>query len=279
MVIFGFGSITNSLIEKLLQLDYEVICITENRIDTFEVARLSVYKNVRFLNRSSILMHYLITKYTIFSWRDQSALIENGGNLYNWISSSKFLSEISFHLGSASVYRNSKFALNESENNLVDHKMRNEKYLLERKIDFIMSAKSCHNINLRISNVYGSNLKSGFIGSLIQAINTGSPVSIFQNRQIIRDYLLVSDLIDALLLLLDSSVSVNTINISTGQGTSASEVLHIFEENGQSFIFEKEIDHGITFNQTSILSPQLLKTIINWNPKSLRESIPQILRR
>ena len=139
-----------------------------------------------------------------------------------------------------------------------------------------LKKESIH-INLRISNVYGINVRYGFIGALFDSIKHGSEVSIFQNLSITRDYVHVHDVIYAIRMLFEVDTDLECINISTGIGTTISQVLDIFASKGYNFEKRREIAINLLVKQVSILDCTNLSKLIDWQPRSLTEVLSELL--
>ena len=98
----------------------------------------------------------------------------------------------------------------------------------------------------------------GFIGALFDSIKHGSEVSVFQNLSITRDYIHVYDVIYAIRMLLEVDTDLECINISTGIGTTISQVLEIFARKGYNFEKRTEIASNLLIKQVSILDCKTL---------------------
>jgi len=90
----------------------------------------------------------------------------------------------------------------------------------------------CYGLNtvsLRLFNVYGPRQRSspyaGVITSFVSRILARKPLVIFGNGRQVRDFIFVSDALQALLLSLESEEAIGkTINIGTGRPTSINEL-------------------------------------------------------
>ena len=84
---------------------------------------------------------------------------------------------------------------------------------------------------LRISNPYGPYQdpagQQGAISVFLNRIRTGRPITIWGDGNVVRDYLYVSDLVDALELAAEVETSGKVFNIGYGQGASLNELLEM----------------------------------------------------
>lgn len=87
---------------------------------------------------------------------------------------------------------------------------------------------------LRISNPYGPcqnpEGQQGAVSVFLNRIYTGSPVTIWGDGSVVRDYLYVSDVVDALLLAAGEETTRKVFNIGSGRGVSLNELLHLMAE-------------------------------------------------
>ena len=270
VLIFGAGEISNLLIKELTFRDNKVLCVSNNRFG--QINNLS-YDNLEIISYEEILNKQLEVDTAIFAWKDSTRLIRNNHAILNWIESGNFRANKSFHLSSSSVYKD--FNAPQNENCKVLEK--NKKLELENFLTKTALKKKSIHINLRISNVYGIEISYGFIGALFDSIKHGSEVSVFQNLSITRDYIHVYDVIYAIRMLLEVDTDLECINISTGIGTTITQVLEIFASKGYSFEKRSEIPNNLKVKQVSILDCKNLSELINWQPKSLAGVLNELL--
>jgi UDP-glucose 4-epimerase len=84
---------------------------------------------------------------------------------------------------------------------------------------------------LRISNPYGPYQnpagQQGAIGVFLQRIYTGQPITIWGDGEVVRDYLYVSDLVDALVLAAGTETRDRVLNIGSGRGVSLNQLVEL----------------------------------------------------
>lgn len=269
-IFFGFGKITENIISSLVENDKQIICVSN-----LQKAKI-LTPNVKWFRREEIIQNKVKAHTAIFAWSDPSPI--NNKMMLNWIKSDLLSLNCSFLLSSSSVYKDSRENLSEDHNNLEHNFKNNEKYDLEHKLTELFISKQIHHCNLRISNVYGSGLSYGFIASLISSIRNANPPIVFKQKDIVRDYLSIKDLIFAI----ESLVNVNNtevdINISTGIGVTIREILEIFRGNGYNFNSQIEIDVPIKLKKSVVLDCSLLGSKIDWSPTSVKIGISELLK-
>jgi nucleoside-diphosphate-sugar epimerase len=270
VLIFGAGEISNLLIRELIFCNKKVLCVSNNRFG--QINNLS-HDNLEILSYPEIVNQKLEVDRAIFAWKDSTMLMSDNHAILNWIESGNFHANKSFHLSSSSVYKDFNAPQKENCKALEN----NKKLELEKLLTEIALKKKSIHINLRISNVYGINVRYGFIGALFDSIKHGSEVSIFQNLSIIRDYVHVQDVIHAIRMLFEVDTNLECINISTGIGTTISQVLNIFASKGYNFENRKKIINNLQVKQVSILDCKNLSKLINWEPRTIAEVLNELL--
>ena len=275
LIVFGFGPITQKVIDYLIQTNNSIICVTNKRLREKDLTR---NENILFLTRDEIVTNKVIANAALFSWRDKLPLEENASDIQKWLRSSEFVCHRSLLMSSASVYADSKIAQSESVKNLNSRVEVNAKFILETKLSELMASKSIPHLNLRISNAYGANLRYGLIGELFHSIHNQTPPHIFSVRKILRDYISTSDLISGINSLLKLDFEKSNVNMSTGIGTSIEEVLEIFAQKGYHFEERINILPPSEIVGSSILDCTLLSSIIDWVPKNLHTGLAEIFK-
>jgi nucleoside-diphosphate-sugar epimerase len=275
VIVFGYGPITQHLMKKFQQSNVAVTCVTNNE---YSQLLSNDNRDIRFFSRNEIVNTKLNSKTTIFSWRNTDPLINNEQRIQNWLFSNQFNTSRSFLLSSASVYKDLSRALEETDSNIEKKTGQSAKNYLEKSLSALFKQKLINHMNIRISNTYGPGLKHGFVGSVIQSLISGSPIQIFENLNIIRDYVSVTDVIYAINELTKVDTSTRAVNLSTGIGTAISEVLDIFESYGYFVNNRILVPAPIELKFSSILNPDLLSTLIDWQPTVLKNGIAKVLR-
>jgi len=270
VLIFGVGQITVLLIKSLIFSGHKVICVTDNYFGQIDCLSDD---NLEVLTYNDILQCKYSVDAAIFSWNDHYKLVRNDNAIAKWLQSSMFESKRSFFLSSASVYEDSMTAHSEFCTNIEN----NEKSLLEKSLGEIFLKKKTVHTNLRISNVYGADIDYGFIGSLFYSIKYENIVGIHPNLNTTRDYIHIDDVISAIETLIKIDTGKVCINISTGIGTTISQVLDIFANKGYKFENRKEITLTSKSKLISILDCSALANLIPWAPSTLATTIDKLI--
>jgi UDP-glucose 4-epimerase len=100
-----------------------------------------------------------------------------------------------------------------------EHKLRGER---------IIAASSVPSVVLRLSNVYGlrqrSDVEGGVIAIFAERLAAGRSLAIYGDGEQQRDFVHVSDVVDAIVLALDDEAMDGIWNVGTGRATTINEV-------------------------------------------------------
>lgn len=274
VLIFGVGKLTQSLIKSLIEKKKKIVCVSNNQFNQMPFEPQDFYEVFTAQQVINLQIH---SNLTIFNWREIDTNHSVTRELVEWLGSKKFTSRKSFFLSSASVYMDSKFPVNESEANLDLNVMKNKKYLLEIFLNDFMRSKNIPHLNLRLSNVYGENLNYGLIGSINNHIRSLTPLSIFINVGVTRDYIYSRDVIYGIENLEKIDFQESVLNLSTGVGTTISQVLSVFDKLGYDLKDKviQELPQNTKLN--SILDCTKLQKLINWCPTGFNDGIGKLL--
>lgn len=87
---------------------------------------------------------------------------------------------------------------------------------------------------LRVSNPYGPYQnpagQQGAISVFLNRIRTGEPITIWGDGRVVRDYLYISDLVEALTLAAATDTESKLFNVGYGEGASLNELLVLMQE-------------------------------------------------
>lgn len=124
---------------------------------------------------------------------------------------------------------------------------------------------------LRIANPYGERQRThasqGAIAVFLDKALRGEPVEIWGDGSVVRDYIYISDVIDALLSVINHTGERHVFNIGSGRGHSLNEVLgYIESETGRTI--ERRYLPSRSFDvPVNVLSIKRAQHDLNWSPK------------
>ena len=151
------------------------------------------------------------------------------------------------------------------------------KLMIENHIQFLHTTKKLSYLILRPANVYGKYQKiearQGFIAVALGKILSNSSLEIWGTGEVVRDFIDVQDVSEALKKLLENNVLDRTFNVGSGKGNSLNEVLSIIETILETRIAIQYKDKREVDLDRMILDISELKKHIEFNPKSLKKGI------
>jgi UDP-glucose 4-epimerase len=153
------------------------------------------------------------------------------------------------------------------------------KLLIENFIFFKSAISELDYIILRPSNAYGKyqNFQSdqGIIAVAIDKIYRNEPIQVWGDGNVLRDYICVTDIVNILFQLLNSGVSKEDLNVSSGYLFSINEVINTIEN-------ETQIKALVEYNRERIIdAPKIelinkkLKEFVSFNFTSLKAGIKE----
>ncbi len=134
--------------------------------------------------------------------------------------------------------------------------------------------KKIHNINglaLRISNPYGGaqriNHQQGVIPNFLQKSIKNEVIQIWGDGNIVRDFIYISDVIDAIISALNYTGDDHVINIGSGHGYSLLEIIKLIEIISEKKVAFTTSSQRISDVDINILDIKKAKLLLNWEPK------------
>lgn len=124
---------------------------------------------------------------------------------------------------------------------------------------------------LRIANPYGERQRvhasQGAVAVFLGKVLRGEPVEIWGDGSVVRDYIYIADVVDALLAALDRTGDEHVFNIGSGRGLSLNEVLdHIEAVTGRTTV--RRYMPSRTFDvPKNILAIERAKHSLGWSPQ------------
>lgn len=276
-IFLGFGSISEMVAQGLVDDGKSIAIITRMKTQIYSKHPLIVDKSLIF-DWNEATVRNIQSRKAFVIWRNCDFMSSDNfqdSKMRSWLFSDQFQTLELVHLSSASVYEDSKMIRSESSPILYDSPKRKVEILLSQ----LVRSKECAVTNLRISNIYGDSIKSGFIFDCLQAIEKEKYLMVFQSPDIERDYLHVGDLVQAILNLPSQMHSERVINVSTGIGTKVSKVLEIISNLSKSKPLLQTVRAPENIQESSILSCEKLKGLIQWSPKPLNEGLYSLILR
>ena len=151
-------------------------------------------------------------------------------------------------------------------------KLASEKYVLLHRRMHALRARV-----LRCSNVYGPNQPAsrsqGAIAVFLDRIVRGEPVPLYGDGSIVRDFVYVGDVVDAILRTLSVTDGSTTLNVGSGVGASLMEVIELIERvSGCRAIIEELADRGFDVPRV-VLDITRARTELGFAPTALERGL------
>lgn len=139
----------------------------------------------------------------------------------------------------------------------------------EKKIINSSKNKPFNYTILRPSNIIGKYQKNSFLNKIFRAHENGKKLEVFGNGEIIRDYLPVSSLIDAIVTVKnDSNNSKNKIfNVGSGYGVKTIDFINLVEDSYNFKLNTHNIPIPKNHVRSCVLDISKIKFNLNWSQK------------
>lgn len=158
------------------------------------------------------------------------------------------------------------------------HKLTIEKYLYYYHVKYGLDYQI-----IRLSNPYGKGQDGkkgqGIIPIFANHLKEKEPIQVFGDGNIVRDYIHINDVVNALVKFVSYKGNERIFNLGTGRGTSILEIIETLQvcsgiEATIEFIPNRSIDV-----KRNVLDITKIRKEIDWNPEiSLEEGIKDYLR-
>lgn len=146
------------------------------------------------------------------------------------------------------------------------------KLAIENYIDYYSRVYSLDSVILRVANPYGpfqtTNKAQGAVAHFINRILASENINIWGDGELIRDYVYIDDVVDAILKSIVYSGESRVFNIGSGIGTSLNQLVVILEHlSGLSVntLYSNPRKIDVSYN---VLNCNLAKKEIDWEAKT-----------
>ena len=124
---------------------------------------------------------------------------------------------------------------------------------------------------LRIANPYGERQRThasqGAIAVFLGKVLRGETIEIWGDGSVIRDYIHIADVVDALMLAIGKTSGARVLNVGAGRGYSLNEVLDAIEK-ATGLPAQRKYLPGRPFDvPVSLLCIEQAKRVLGWTPK------------
>lgn len=124
---------------------------------------------------------------------------------------------------------------------------------------------------LRLANPYGERQRThasqGAVAVFLGKILRGDPVEIWGDGSIVRDYIHIADVVDALLAALERTSDEHVFNIGAGRGHSLNEVIDAIERITGRVADRRYLPGRVFDVPVSVLAIERARQSLAWSPK------------
>lgn len=124
---------------------------------------------------------------------------------------------------------------------------------------------------LRIANPYGERQRihasQGAVAVFLGKVLRSEPVEIWGDGSVVRDYIYIADVVDALLAVIEPTESEHVFNIGSDRGLSLNEVLIQVESVTGQVAVKRYMPSRVFDVPRNVLSIERAKYLIGWSPK------------
>lgn len=260
---------TSLFLENFNQLERTKIKYVEGSFLNFEDT------NSEFLVGCDSCIHLITTTFPASSNDNITYDIES-----NLISTVKLLElirsagikKLVFLSSGGTVYGNPKYIpIDEFHSNLPISSYGITKLAIEKYIHLFNFLYGMNGVALRLSNPFGPGQAhqgmQGAISTFVHKARNNMPIEVWGDGSIIRDYIYIDDVVDAVFSALDYCGSESVFNIGAGVGVSLKEIITTLQTMlGKKF----EITYSDSRNldvKENVLDISKAKNILHWSPK------------
>ena len=277
VLLLGFGPITQAFAQSLIAKGHKVITISQ-RLSTSSAGTEFSADTFHTISWQDVLSQQVSSASTYIGWRQSPQSQPLGTELIDWVKSTNLRTGKIHHLSSASVYSGSQELFSEIDYaSAISTKPLNSKQILEKLVVDLCREKDSEFVNYRISNVYGSGLSQGFINESLSKLKNREPITIYKGLDLIRDYILIDDLVSGLMDLRLHESSEEVLNISTGCGVAISEIIAHLKDLGVNDLKLLELAAPKNIVTRSVLSCKNLEEVILWKPQGIEETLHKLV--
>jgi UDP-glucose 4-epimerase len=296
LVTGGAGFIGSNLVDRLVELKYEVIVLdnfingslknlkkSKNKI---KIVKIDISKSKNSLKKYFYKIDAVVHLAALVSMqqsiiRPEYYFKNNVIGTFNVLHAAKINKVNKFiYAASASCYGTPKiFPTNENEKISIKNPYALSKYLGEELVLnwCEMNGMSC--ASLRLFNVYGPRSKiagsyNSVFGNFLSQRFLGKPLTIVGDGNQTRDFIYTSDVVDAIILTLNIKNSHHHIyNVGSGKETKIKKIAKLFGEKIKNI----KKRPGESFRSLADISK--IKKILKWKPcVSIEKGIASILK-
>jgi len=293
LLIGGNGFIGTNIIYKLLEMEKEVYCIDNYDSNTRDIQNENFKSYIDDLTDTELLKD-LVDKSDIIIYLASNSNVRNSSkeslieldNIECFINTLEIIKDypdkkVIYASSGGTVYGEpEKIPVSENHSLLPISPYGIGKVTMESFLKYYSTKYGIKYVICRYSNPYGKYQSPfsgvGVINKILYDYHSKNETSIVGNPDAsIRDYIHISDLVDATLAVSENKKAENTVfNVGSGIGRSLSEIIDAIEDVlGDNLKLNRE-NFGIENVSKIVLDISRIKDYVNWSPRvTLKEGI------
>ncbi len=130
---------------------------------------------------------------------------------------------------------------------------------------------------LRVANAYGpaqaSNRGQGIIAVLLQSAYSGTPINIYGDGSVVRDYIHVEDVAYAVVEIMKRNSSGMTLNVASGTGHSIRQLIELTEDITGTDISINWLEERTFDVKEIVLDTFRIRSLLDWMPVCLEDGL------
>lgn len=155
------------------------------------------------------------------------------------------------------------------------------KLSIEKYLNLFFNLYGLKYVALRISNPYGAGQLpgkgQGVIGEFVNRVLTGNNIDVYGDGSIVRDFVHISDVVDAMINAAENNV-VGVLNIGSGKGVSINQLIEIIKSASGVDVTVNYLESRGFDVQNNTLSIEKAKKVLGWEPKiQLEDGIKKLI--
>jgi len=286
IVTGGAGFIGSHLVDKLIELEHEVIVLDnlssgkeENINPKATFVKCDITDDVKFTSPVDYVFHLAAIPRVPFSVENPELTHDvNVSGTLNVLECSRAakVTKVIF-ASSSSVYGDQKLPLKESMRRKPKSPYALHKSIGEQYMSLYDELYGLPTVSLRFFNVYGTRCDpdseySLVIGKFIKAKKEGKPMVIYGDGEQTRDFTHVSDVVNGLLLAMEKPVHNDIINLCNGNNVSINKIAELIGGEKEYAPARKgDVLHTLGDNQKA-------KKLLDWTGRvTIEEGITEVV--
>ncbi len=145
------------------------------------------------------------------------------------------------------------------------------KLAIEKYLELFRQLHGLNYAALRVANPYGIlqrvHAAQGAVAVFLGKALNGETIEIWGDGTVVRDYVYISDVADALVLALENETGERIFNIGSGRGHSVNEVLDLIEKVTQRRVLRRYLPSRSCDVSKSVLSIERAVKFLGWSPQ------------